>query len=168
MPYFSSRPQTVAAWSFYLLTVTLVAAGCGKNSTNGHVAGRVTLVGNPFSKGSVMFQNPESGVTLVAGIQSDGAYRVKSYKEDGVPPGTYQVAVQPQSPTTKRPQFVARPATKDSCQAAHSHQISGHSDQRIENHRPTGRQPVVRLRSEAMMCTLPRKRCFYVSETRFK
>ena len=109
MPYFSSRPQTVAAWSFYLLTVTLVAAGCGKKSTNGHVAGRVTLVGNPLSKGSVMFQNPESGVTLVAGIQSDGAYQVKSYKEDGVPPGTYQVAVQPQSPTTKRPQFVARP-----------------------------------------------------------
>lgn len=98
MAYLCFQPRKTAKWLLCLLTIALVTAGCGKRSANVQVAGRVAMAGKPLSEGRVLFQNNESGIALFANIQNDGTYRVKTYKDDGLPPGSYQVAIQPPSP----------------------------------------------------------------------
>jgi hypothetical protein len=87
----------------------LLPAGCGKHSNNGHVAGRVTVAGTPLSKGAILFENVKGGVSLFVNVNADGAYVVKTYKEDGLPPGDYRVAIRPEVATDVKPPLVMPP-----------------------------------------------------------
>ena len=70
--------------------------GCGSSDT-GRVAGHVTIGGKPLDQGAVVFQDAKKGAAILAPIGNDGTYRVKTSQKDGLPPGDYQVAIQPQS-----------------------------------------------------------------------
>jgi hypothetical protein len=77
-----------------ILLAALLPAGCSDPET-GHVAGKVTLGGRPLTQGSVVFEDSAAGITAGASLQSDGSYTVKTFNRDGLPPGTYKVAVTP-------------------------------------------------------------------------
>jgi len=79
---------------FLGLLAAVLPAGCA-NSNTGNVAGRVTLGDKPVTEGSVLFEDAAAGISVHAALQSDGSYEVKTYDRDGLPPGTYKVAVTP-------------------------------------------------------------------------
>ncbi len=77
---------------FSLLFVTFSTVGCGENIQFG---GKVTFPDGsaPPKGGRVVFATND--FLARAPIQADGTYRLASLGErDGLPPGTYQVAVQ--------------------------------------------------------------------------
>jgi len=77
-----------------LMLATLLPGGCSSPET-GRVAGKVTLAKKPLTQGSIVFEDSAAGISAGATIQSDGTYTVKTFDRDGLPPGTYQVAVRP-------------------------------------------------------------------------
>ena len=77
-----------------LLAAMLLPAGCSGPET-GHVAGNVTIGGEALTQGSIVFEDTAAGVSVNAGLQDDGSYLVKTHDRDGLPPGTYKVAVTP-------------------------------------------------------------------------
>lgn len=90
------------------------AAGCGnKGPARGAVKGRVTIGDKPVTGATVFIENAPAGVGVNAPLDADGRYEVKSYQGDGLPPGTYQVAVLPggvmqpgeESPTADKAKF---------------------------------------------------------------
>jgi len=87
----------ISVWLLCLSMVALLTVGCGKHSTNGHVTGRVTVAGTRLSKGTILFENVRGGVSLFVNVNADGTYVVKTYKEDGLPPGDYRVAIRPEA-----------------------------------------------------------------------
>jgi hypothetical protein len=78
----------------FLLLASVFAGGCADGDV-GRVAGTVTLNGRPVTEGAVVFENAETGISVNAGLDTDGAYVVKTYDRDGLPPGTYRVAIKP-------------------------------------------------------------------------
>lgn len=78
-----------------LMLLALLTAGCSSGPETGYVAGKVTLDGKPVIQGSVKFENTGAGVSVNASLQSDGSYVVKTHDRNGLPPGTYKVAVTP-------------------------------------------------------------------------
>jgi len=83
-----------------LWLAALCLPGCGGPETapRGTVAGKVTLGGKPVTRGAVVFENPETGVAVMAALGPDGTYEVKTYEGAGLPVGHYRVAVTPQAP----------------------------------------------------------------------
>lgn len=81
-----------------------VSAGCGGPTNgapdNGPVRGRVTLDGNPLARVMVTFTNPVNGFGFNTQTDANGGYEVKSYKDVGLPAGTYQVSVAAAGTTT--------------------------------------------------------------------
>jgi len=63
----------------------------------GEVAGTVTIGGQPLTEGVVVFENAAAGISVNATVGPDGSYTAKTYDREGLPPGTYQVAVKPVS-----------------------------------------------------------------------
>jgi hypothetical protein len=87
-------PRVGFLWAF-LAGGLLAAGGCGGKQDVGYVSGKVTLNGQPLSKGSVVFHNPAKGIVVSAPLQPDGSYTAKTYQLAGLPPGEYQVSISP-------------------------------------------------------------------------
>lgn len=86
--------DAAAAWAATAtLSVALLAAGCERPSLLVPVNGRVLLDGKPLSSGVVQFQ-PASGQAASGQLAEDGSFVLSRHAPgDGVPPGTYRVAV---------------------------------------------------------------------------
>jgi hypothetical protein len=80
---------------FALVVICLLGCGSGRRETLGKVSGRVTLRSAPAYPSVVTFANKEQGVHMTAIVAEDGQYTVKMARGDGLPLGTYQVAVIP-------------------------------------------------------------------------
>lgn len=84
--------QTILLVLFFAICLT----GCGdKGPKLMPVSGRVTFQGKPVSVGMVRFSNPSAGIDMLADLQQDGVYSVRMAKGNGLPEGTYAVAVTP-------------------------------------------------------------------------
>jgi hypothetical protein len=72
-------------------------AGCSSNGAaeHGTVEGTVTIAGKPLSKGSISFENPQTGVSLMSNLGPDGSFRLQNVDGPGLPAGLYQVAISP-------------------------------------------------------------------------
>ncbi len=83
-------PADLASWTLAaIMTVTLF--GCSGEGPTGDVQGTVTLDGQPFTQGSVVFF---SAVGVPAGVAKLGLSGQFSLDEP-LPVGEYQVAIQP-------------------------------------------------------------------------
>lgn len=78
-----------------LLACALALSGCHRAEPRYRVSGNVTLLGQPFSKGLVLFRNMEKEVHATALVNDDGTYAAKTLKGEGLPVGTYEVCVAP-------------------------------------------------------------------------
>lgn len=85
--------------SYSLILVSLCLFGCSQGKEGqgprGKVAGKVTHAGDLVGPATIFFENVEAGVALAVDIGHDGSYEVRTYKETGLPVGTYKVAVTP-------------------------------------------------------------------------
>lgn len=68
--------------------------GCGPKEPVGAVSGKVWYRGLAVTSGSVVFE-AAGGETVLAPLQADGSFVVKTHDKAGLPPGSYQVAVTP-------------------------------------------------------------------------
>jgi hypothetical protein len=94
-----------------LLLAALFAAGCSADGPpRGTVKGRVTVGDRPVTGAVVRFDNPETGVAVVAPLGDDGTYDARTY-QGGLPAGTYRVAVTPGGVMT--PEQAADPLRAD-------------------------------------------------------
>ena len=77
------------------LLFALALVGCGESGPEPMVVkGKVTLNGTPATEGGVTYHDAATGLQQFAGgIGPDGTYAIRSRKEDGVPPGLYDVTV---------------------------------------------------------------------------
>jgi hypothetical protein len=84
-----------------IATACLVVAACGilgcgaKGPKLAPVTGKVTFQGKPVESGMVRFSNPQAGIDIMALLQPGGTYSVRMAKGDGLPEGSYSVAVLP-------------------------------------------------------------------------
>jgi hypothetical protein len=78
--------------SAMLAGVTSLIAGCG-GPYDADASGVVTLDGTVVPRGTVSFTRVGGGPAAYAVIQDDGAYRVRTGREFGLPAGEYQVTV---------------------------------------------------------------------------
>lgn len=91
----ANRWLTTVAWAV-LGCLVCMSAGCGPRPVpRGIVKGHVTSAGKPVTRGTVFFENADSGIGLTAAIAEDGSYEVLSYQGAGLPPGNYMVAITP-------------------------------------------------------------------------
>lgn len=81
--------------AFGMALLTLSATGCEHKPPLGKVFGTVTYRGQPVSEGLIVFHDPGQGVHMTAQLQQDGSYKVVRADGEGLPVGTYQVAVTP-------------------------------------------------------------------------
>jgi hypothetical protein len=77
----------------------VVATGCG-GMYDSTVSGVVTLDGTPVHRGTVSFHPVAPGPAAYARIEDDGSYEVRTGREEGLPPGDYQVTVISSEPPT--------------------------------------------------------------------
>lgn len=89
-----SWPMIPRSLSALLTILALLLPGCSGPET-GHVAGKVTVGGKALTQGTVLFEDAKAGISVNAKLQNDGSYTVKTFDRDGLPPGTYKVAVTP-------------------------------------------------------------------------
>jgi hypothetical protein len=75
----------------------LVAAllGCSGREVLGPVSGVVTIEGQPVPRATVIFDNDQLGVHMLAEADEQGRYTVKMANGDGLPLGNYDVRVCP-------------------------------------------------------------------------
>ncbi len=69
--------------------------GCSQGEKLGAVSGKVTFQGQPVKEGLVMFVNKAKGIHMTAPLDAEGKYKVVMAKGAGLPPGDYQVTVNP-------------------------------------------------------------------------
>lgn len=88
-------PSRFLALTICALLASAFLHGCSQKDSarRGTVAGKVTNAGAPVSPATIRFENESLGISLAADIGPDGAYQVKTYKEVGLPPGVYKVAL---------------------------------------------------------------------------
>ena len=72
---------------------SIFALGCGSSEPLGQVTGTVTINDEPVTNGSVVFENRELGISVRTNLDEAGKYHVRTHDRDGLPPGSYQVAV---------------------------------------------------------------------------
>jgi hypothetical protein len=87
-------------------------AGCGPHEELARVSGKVTLDGAPLTGAQIVFEDAAHGVSVNAPLEADGSYTIRTYDKDGVPPGTYQVAVRPGSFSTGEAPLVSEANTR--------------------------------------------------------
>ena len=94
-----------------LLVMVVCVEGCGRHSgpPRWPVRGRVTLQGKPVNGGSITFENLTMGVAVVAPLDINGEYEMKTYNTEGLPAGTYCVAVTSQLIVPPQPLDDQRP-----------------------------------------------------------
>src|ERR1700749_4811857 len=82
-----------------LAAVALVSAGCGTSGfypTRGQVVWADGSPASQLSGGLVVFSLQESNISASGAINPDGTFRLNCLKkDDGLPPGTYNVTVSP-------------------------------------------------------------------------
>ena len=94
-----------------LLTIIVPAGGCGDpGPPRGTIRGQVTYNGQPLSSGSVVFDNPQLGVSQVATLQPDGTYEMSTHHGRGIRVGSYRVAIKPDSIGSGEAPLAANPA----------------------------------------------------------
>jgi hypothetical protein len=78
-----------------LLSVGIVASGCGGNAKTSPVTGRVTYKDKPVAKASVSFTPVEGATPAASGVtDEDGRFTLSTFGiDDGALPGNYQVAI---------------------------------------------------------------------------
>jgi hypothetical protein len=77
-----------------------LTCGCG-GTYDSTVHGVVKLDGGPVPRGTVTFSPSGGGPTAYGLIQTDGAYQLRTGREEGLPPGQYAVTVAAnEAPTT--------------------------------------------------------------------
>lgn len=83
--------------AFALVASMVWFAGCSGpgNRPMGTAGGKVTWMGAPVTGGSVVFDNPALGVSQMAELGADGSYTMRNFEGDGLPVGTYKVAIKP-------------------------------------------------------------------------
>lgn len=105
------------AWAL-ACAACLSPLGCG-GVYDSSVSGVVTLDGSPVPRGTVTFSPEGTGPTAYGQIQSDGAYQLRTGKEEGLPPGQYTVTVIANEPPaearskTGGPAPMGKPITPD-------------------------------------------------------
>jgi hypothetical protein len=92
-----------------IIAAMVFTVGCGSSEVVGRVAGRITVAGKPLDHGIVVFQNAQKNIGVVAPVGEDGKYHARTYKQDGLSPGDYQVAIQPQEIANGAPAMIAPP-----------------------------------------------------------
>jgi hypothetical protein len=74
------------------LAASLVLCGCG-GAYDSTVNGIVKLDGSALTQGQVSFAPQAAGPAAYGIIESNGAYSLKTGREEGLPPGEYTVTV---------------------------------------------------------------------------
>lgn len=77
----------------FLLAVAFL--GCSGPEVLGPVTGVVTIEGKPVPRATVIFDNDQLGVHMMAEADEQGRYTVKMANGDGLPLGEYDVRVCP-------------------------------------------------------------------------
>jgi hypothetical protein len=72
--------------------VVLVMIGCG-GTYDSSVSGTVTLDGAAVPRGTVAYYPKSAGPIAYSPIESDGSYRIRTGREEGLKAGEYQVTV---------------------------------------------------------------------------
>ena len=70
----------------------LMLNGCG-GVYDSSVTGVVTLDSSPVPRGTVTFKPIGTGPSAYGQVGPDGSYTLRTGREEGIPPGQYQVAV---------------------------------------------------------------------------
>ncbi len=73
-------------------------SSCSQKEKLGAVSGKVTFQGQPVKQGTVMFTNKAKGVFMTAKLDEQGQFKVVMAKGAGLPPGEYQLSVNPPIP----------------------------------------------------------------------
>lgn len=73
--------------------VTLV--GCESRAVLGKVSGQVTFQGKAVANAAVLFSNAAQGVYITANADAEGRYAVEMAQGRGLPPGSYQITINP-------------------------------------------------------------------------
>ena len=88
--------QRYVVFALSVVGTASLVAGCGsRHGDLGMVSGRVTFQGEPVSQAVVVFSSAETGVHIQAEVDQDGRYEMHGIAAQGMPPGTYHVAVEP-------------------------------------------------------------------------
>jgi hypothetical protein len=66
-------------------------AGCGRSAAT--VSGKVTLDGQPLTKGEIAFYPGENGALVLGSIDGNGNYTLSTGTAKGLAPGKYQVTI---------------------------------------------------------------------------
>lgn len=93
------RPPIGAGPACVLVLVSALwsVGGCGGSAQpRGTAAGTVTIDGEPLGGGTIVFENVSSGLAVTGGIAQDGSYTMRTHQGDGLPVGSYRIAVTPQ------------------------------------------------------------------------
>lgn len=88
------------------LLVLCCTLGCGGSTSR--VSGRVTLDGQPLTKGTITFSSLGEAPAAIGQISSSGTYRLSVGSSPSVAPGQYQVTIvatelMPPTPTDPSP-----------------------------------------------------------------
>lgn len=67
--------------------------GCGSSEELGRITGTVTVNGEAVTNGSIVYENREQSISVRTNLDEAGQYHVRTHDRDGLPPGTYQVAI---------------------------------------------------------------------------
>ena len=67
--------------------------GCGDSEELGQITGTVTVNGEAVTNGSIVYENRGQSISVRTNLDENGQYHVRTHDRDGLPPGTYQVAV---------------------------------------------------------------------------
>jgi len=86
------RWQTLGR-SLVLAIASSFIIGCGDSEELGQITGTVTVNGEAVTNGSIVYENRGRSISVRTNFDDAGQYHVRTYDRDGLPPGTYQVAV---------------------------------------------------------------------------
>ena len=75
-----------------LISTMVVLVGCG-GPYDATASGKVTLDGSVVPRGTVSYHPVAGGPVAYAAIDENGEYVVRTGREEGLPPGDYQVTV---------------------------------------------------------------------------
>lgn len=86
------RGQTLGC-SLVVAVASSVMIGCGDSEELGQITGTVTVNGEAVTHGSIVYENRGQSISVRTNLDDAGQYHVRTHDRDGLPPGTYQVAV---------------------------------------------------------------------------
>ena len=88
--------RAISGCSLLAALAIIASCGCGSDSPKTvPVNGKISYNGQPVTSGTVMLIPKEGGYGATGQIQTDGTFKLTSFKpDDGAAPGTYAVTVQ--------------------------------------------------------------------------